>query len=647
MQSNSRSKRVPMSDSLDEPQDVSDFIADAGIEVRQSGGQFIGTCPLCGKKDKWYMSASNGLWDCKVCGEKGNIITLRQELGVRTTGGEGYHVAPVIAPPEPPPPPIEKARIIDGMARLGGDPESLAYMMHERGFHKKALAAFGVGMEQEQRDGKVFRWITFPWRVGGEWLGMKKRILPVDADDKQPRFKRIKGFKSQLYNVDVMAPVLAAAAKKRTSSEIILCSGETDLLSLVSLGIVNVVATTTGETALPNAHVEQLRQFDRVVVLYDNDPVGFSAAEKIANKIGKGRAWIARVPGDVKDANEYLVKGGTADAMRGAIKAAQPIKLPHVQHISELRETLETGFFGGADPVEAYTPWDCVNENLTRFSGLIVLSAPQNVGKTTFGLQICEHWARASKPALFYCLEMTAEELAAKIVMSRYMITMEEMREAPSIFATMEADYKQTPLYLGYSPLARKASEVLEVLDEAIERYQIEIVFFDNVHVIARGKDPRQIVGELSIGLKRLAMERKIPVIAIAQPRKLEHGEIMTGWDLKDSVDLSSDADNIILLHRQKVATRKDTKVFDESTEAVLSPYTLVRIEKTRFGGSKDSVLYFDGPHHRFRELGDGEHVEYRGARGGWKSSKDWSDGSQPANPFDQTLGVGEEWGKT
>lgn len=633
-----------MSETLDTPQDVADFLGDSGIQARQAGGQFIATCPICGKKDKWYCNAETGLNDCKSCAWSGNILTLRKELGIRASGGGGYHVAPVIEPAAPPPPPLEKSRIIDGMARLGGDPEALAYLTQERGFHKKALAAFGVGLEVD--NGK--RWIVFPWRVEGVWQGAKKRILPLDDDDSVPRFKRLKGYKSHLYNVDVMGPVLAAAAKKRTASEIVLCSGETDLLSLVSLGIVNVVATTTGETALPNVSVEQLKQFDRVVILYDNDPVGHSSAEKVANKIGKGRAWIARVPGAVKDANEFLVKGGTGDQMREAIKSAQPIALPHVQHIADLRDVLEEGFFGGTEPVEAYTPWGVVNENLQRFNGLIVLSAPQNVGKTTFGLQVAEHWARGGKPALFYCLEMTAEELAAKVIMQRYLITLDEMRETPAIFGTMQTDYRSIPLYLGYSPLARKASEVLEVLDEAIERYQIEILFFDNVHIIARGDRARQIVGELSIGLKRLAMERKIPIVAIAQPRKLEDGEIMTRWDLKDSVDLSSDADNMILLHRQQVASKKDTKVYSDNSEAVLSPYTLVRIEKTRFGGSKDSVLYFDGPHHRLRELGEGEHVEYKGARGGWNSSKDWSDNaSQPANPFDEALGIGEEWAPT
>jgi hypothetical protein len=91
--------------------------------------------------------------------------------------------------------------------------------------------------------------------------------------------------------------------------------------------------------------------------------------------------------------------------------------------------------------------------------------------------------------------------------------------------------------------------------------------------------------------------------------------------DIKESIDLFSDADNMIILHRQKIAATKDRDVFEEESKAVLSPYTLVRIEKTRFGKSQDCILYLDGEHHRFRELYDGEQVEYRGKRGTWKTT--------------------------
>lgn len=44
-----------------------------------SGTQVIGTCPLCNKTKHFYINRDTGLWDCKSCGEKGNIYTLLSE----------------------------------------------------------------------------------------------------------------------------------------------------------------------------------------------------------------------------------------------------------------------------------------------------------------------------------------------------------------------------------------------------------------------------------------------------------------------------------------------------------------------------------------------------------------------------------------
>ena len=121
-------------------------------------------------------------------------------------------------------------------------------------------------------------------------------------------------------------------------------------------------------------------------------------------------------------------------------------------------------------------------------------------------------------------------------------------------------------------------------------------------------------------------MELEIPVIAIAQPRKLEPGQIMTAWDLKETVDLFSDADQLLILHRQQLAARKDAESFtDAPPDTLYSPYTLVRVNKSRFGGPKDTMICLEGEHHYFRDLRQGETIEYRGSRGGQRSTTLWS----------------------
>jgi replicative DNA helicase len=117
-------------------------------------------------------------------------------------------------------------------------------------------------------------------------------------------------------------------------------------------------------------------------------------------------------------------------------------------------------------------------------------------------------------------------------------------------------------------------------------------------------------------GFKLLAMELEIPVVLIAQPRKLEPRQVMTPWDLKDSVDIFSDADQIILLHREHTGSLRDAEVQAAQTDVAdnLSPLTLVRLAKARHQASRDALLYFMGHEHRFREVtaGDGAAKEGR-----------------------------------
>lgn len=595
-------------------EDPAQVLAQAGLPIRRSGSQYETDCPFCEKKRHLYMNPESGLWDCKRCGEKGNLYQFKEKLGL--FGAPPVHVTAPKIEEEPPPPPIETSRIVAGMKRLLADAEAMRYLRDERGFDEKVVRAMGLILETW----KDARWIGFPWRQGQEWKGIKFRILPKDAREDLTRFRRLKGYPSILYNVDVLE---YRKDGKRLKS-IILASGETDALALLSMGYRSVVATTVGETSFKKEWIGELQAFDSVFIVFDSDPVGREAAEKLARKIGVDRARVVRIPTEIKDANEFLKRYG-AEAKKEfdlLLRSARKVEVPTIHHIVDLVDKVRGGFFGSDEPIEPYTPWDNVNEQLSRLNGLVVLSAPQNVGKTTFGLNICDHWAARGKPSLFYCLEMTEEELTAKVIMAKYDVTLAELKaNTDNVFERFAYDYVYRPFFIGYNALARKVSDVVSVLREAIDRHNLQIVFFDNIHIMARSRDARYIVGELSAELKGLAMQTGATVVAIAQPRKIEIGRIMDRMDVKESVDLLSDADNMIILHRQKIAAAKDTKVFEEETDAVLSPYTLVRIEKTRFGKSKDCILYLDGEHHRFRELYEGEEVEYRGARGTWKTS--------------------------
>jgi 5S rRNA maturation endonuclease (ribonuclease M5) len=616
------------------------FIREMGWKYRTSGTQFEMDCPLCGKKNKFYISQTKPLFDCKVCGVSGNLFQLRAKLGLEdikpiSDAGVSRREEPKFKPP------ISDERIKAGKEALAKCKAAMEYLTKKRGFTEKVIKGMSLILE----DWSGARWIGFPWRNKGKWRGVKFRILDedrrfkvVDGEKREalPRFRREAGYKSILYNRDVLDLTKEDGSKRWT--KIILASGETDLLSLYSMGYRGVVATTTGETSMPDDCLEELKALpDGVWILYDNDRVGFEAAKKLAKRIGREKARIVRLPKGIKDANDFMkAKGSSAKKeMDALIKNAFRPNVPTIYQIVDAVDKIQEHFQPEGRTIEKFTPWDNVNRNLGGINGLIILSAPQGTGKTTFGLNVATHWAKQrGSPALFYCLEMNMAELASKVVMSEYRVDLDAVKEnRGNVLGDFQVVYENVPLYVGYSAKVRQPREIVELLRQAAIRYELQIIFFDNIHVVGRGNDRVQILGQFSLALKELSMELEIPIVAVAQPRKLDTGKIMSPWDVAYSGDVFSDADQMIFLHRQQLAAEKDSDAFsDDPPETNYSPFTIVRIAKARFGGPRDTLIVLEGRYHVFRDPVENEEIEYRGKRGGRRTTSAYPWQSQGTN---------------
>ena len=618
-----------------------------GVAYRDAGREFEATCPYCGKEKHFYLNREKGVWKCQKCDKSGNLYQLQKDHGlldtVQRAGGAG-----VGAGAEPkkvaPAPPIPKDRVAKGMAALAADPEAMEYL-HDRGFTDDWIKAMSLMLERWSFGGHPpARWIGFPWRVKGAYRGIKWRQLPKDMTfinvggrqkPVMPRFRREKGYESVLYNGDV----LRLKVKGKLLDQMIVASGETDALALLSMGYRSVIATTIGEKPFPDEWVKQLEHLRRVFILYDNDQVGREKARALAQKLGPGRSFIVQLPDEINDANELLVKLGPERAkfmLDDRLKRARRPEVPTVYLAVDLADALRKSFVEQDQLGGDYTPWRPLNENLSSFNGLIIVGAPQNVGKTTFCLNIANYWATQNRPALFYCLEMTPTELVSKVMMANYEMNLTQIKnDYAGVFQRFRQEYAETPLYIGYTS-ERKPAILLDTLKAAVERYELQLLFFDNVHILGRGGDRRYEISEFSAGVKDLSMKLGIPIVLVAQPRKLEHGQVMTNWDFRETGDLISDADQIFILHRQQIGSTKDTDVMSEKEgdRALLSPYTLVRISKARFGGGKDIILFMEGEQHRFRTLRQGEFAEYRGKRGAWKKGR----GEETIEPIQDDL---------
>jgi replicative DNA helicase len=168
-----------------------------------------------------------------------------------------------------------------------------------------------------------------------------------------------------------------------------------------------------------------------------------------------------------------------------------------------------------------------------------------------------------------------------------------------------EYDFAGKPLYLGYCYQKLELNGIIETIKAAVQRYGLKLVVFDHLHFLCRSiTNQTQEIGLAVQAFKFLAEEMEIPIILIAQPRKIQEGQIMTAMDLKDSSSIYSDCDHLIILHRKRLAsTGKEVEEGMETHNQAFEPITLVRVEASRYNAGGETLLYYHGEYSRFDEV--------------------------------------------
>jgi replicative DNA helicase len=195
-------------------------------------------------------------------------------------------------------------------------------------------------------------------------------------------------------------------------------------------------------------------------------------------------------------------------------------------------------------------------------------------------------------------------KLVQKIVQGFNRCSVDKTREV-SIIENTERKFNGKPLYLGYSYQKPEHEAIIETLKEAVRRYGLKFLVFDHLHFLCRSiSNQVQEIGLAVQAFKFLAEEMEIPIILIAQPRKIQPDMIMTSADLKDSSAIFSDCDHLVILHRKRVSSGRDTIEGKQAPHSqAYEPITLVRVEASRYNPGGEALLYFHGSWSRFDVL--------------------------------------------
>ncbi len=226
-------------------------------------------------------------------------------------------------------------------------------------------------------------------------------------------------------------------------------------------------------------------------------------------------------------------------------------------HISNLhdREGRLTGISTG------YYDLNDITSGLQK-SELIVIAARPSMGKSSLVLNIAEHaGTKEKKPTLIFSMEMSAQQVAQNMLCSTAKIDAHLLRTGKlddnqfSNLSLAMGDLSESEIFiddttgLGLLELRAKARRLKL-------QHNIQMIIVDYLQLMEarKAENRQQEISSISRGLKALARELEVPVIAVSQlNRSVEtrEGHTPRMSDLRESGSIEQDADVIILLHRE------------------------------------------------------------------------------------------------
>jgi replicative DNA helicase len=207
-------------------------------------------------------------------------------------------------------------------------------------------------------------------------------------------------------------------------------------------------------------------------------------------------------------------------------------------------------------------------------SDLLILAGRPSMGKTALATNIAFHAAQAYRPGetkaedgamvAFFSLEMSAEQLATRILAEQAEIASHKIRQGELAHAEFDRlvqaaqDLHRLPLYIDDTP-ALSVSAVRTRARRLMRQHGLGLIVIDYLQLLrgssATSENRVQEISEITRGLKALAKELDVPVIALSQlSRAVESREDKRPQlsDLRESGSIEQDADVVMFVFREQ-----------------------------------------------------------------------------------------------
>ena len=276
--------------------------------------------------------------------------------------------------------------------------------------------------------------------------------------------------------------------------------------------------------------------------------------------------------------------------------------------LSEAFDVLQTRYANGGSVTglpTGYTEFDEMTAGLQP-TDLLILAARPAMGKTTFALNIAEHAAiRTKKAVAVFSMEMSASQLALRLISSNGRVNAQRLRSGQlededwSRVTSAIRMLKEAKIFIDDTP--GLSPEALRAKARRLKReHDLGLVVIDYLQLMSvpgNSENRATEISEISRGLKHLAKELNVPVIALSQlNRSLETRTDKRPMmaDLRESGAIEQDADVIVFIYRDDYYNKENSP--DKGLAEII-------IGKQRNGPTGSVKLKFFGEYTRFDNL--------------------------------------------
>ena len=256
----------------------------------------------------------------------------------------------------------------------------------------------------------------------------------------------------------------------------------------------------------------------------------------------------------------------TTDSASSELKTMNQIIQDTLLHIQEMKER------GNAYLIGETTGFESLDKKTTGFNSgdLVIIAARPAMGKTSFVLNTALQNIERGSGVIFFSLEMPAEQLMMRLISAKTRIPLQNVRRG-------DLDDKQwSKVTEAFEHLSNKKLFVDDTGSVNINQLRarvrkiagnpennIKMVIIDYLQLMqgSSGKDRHLEVSEISRGLKMLAREMQIPILALSQlNRSLESRPDKRPMlsDIRESGSIEQDADIIMFVYRDDVYKERE-----------------------------------------------------------------------------------------